>query len=108
MSKLEKFFADGFADQLNMMGQDCYIESKIKQSKTRPFKAVVTHKSGETEVEIGGLTYVVSAHALIPATRLLVKDLISNRLCTGDAEYLIISAVKDISQNFYSCDLVKL
>lgn len=108
MSKLSKFFADGFKDQLDMMGEKCTVENKIKRTITDPFMAVITQKQGETEVEIGGLTYVVSAHALIPST-LTVKDLISNRLHDSQGhEFLIVSAVKDISQNFYSCDLVRI
>ena len=108
MSKLSNFFAEGFKDQLDMMGEKCTVENKIKRTTSEPFMAVITQKQGETEVEIGGLTYVVSAHALIPST-LNVKDLISNRLRNSEGqEFLIVSAVKDISQNFFSCDLVKV
>ena len=107
MSKLSKFFAEGFKDQLAMQGEACTVENKIKRTTSEVFYAVVTQKTGETEVEIGEITYTVSAHALIPST-FTIKELISNRLKTADNEFIIVSAVKDISQDFYSCDLVRI
>lgn len=107
MSKLSKFFADGFKDQLAMQGEMCVIENKIKRTTSESFSAVITQKTGETEVEIGEITYTVTAHALIP-NKFSVKELISNRLKSIDAEFIIVSAVKDISQDFYSCDLVRI
>lgn len=104
---LKKFFEQGLNDQIAIMGEVCTIQDKIHQTETNEFKAVVTARQGETEVEIGAITYTINAHALIPAS-IGQEQIIGNRLMTKDGEFLICSAVKSVSDAAYSCDLVKI
>lgn len=104
---LKKFFQEGYNDQLAVMGEVCKIKNNIKQTETNEFKAVITTKDGKLEVEIGAVTYLVDSHALIPAS-FGQEQIVGNRLMTKDAEYIITSAVKSLSDAAYSCDLVKV
>lgn len=104
---MKKFFETALNDQIAIMGEVCTIQDKIHQTETNEFKAVVTARQGETEVEIGAITYTINAHALIPAS-IGQEQIIGNRLKTKDGEFLICSAVKSSSDAAYSCDLVKI
>lgn len=104
MNKLEQFFAQGFNDQLLTAGSPCSLTVK---GKTHNFNAVLTQKSGDLEVEIGGSSYIVNAGVLIP-NNFSAKDLISSVICFGSDKYFIASAIKDPFQPFLSCDLVKI
>lgn len=104
---LKKFFEQGLNDQIKTMGEVCTIQDKINQTETAQFKAIVTEKQGETEVEIGAITYTANAHALIPAS-IGQEQIIGNRLKTKDGEFIICTAVKSSSDAAYSCELVKI
>lgn len=104
---MKKFFEQGFNDQLEIMGEVCKIKNKVKQTETPEFKAVITEKQGETEVEVGAITYLVNSHALIPAS-FSQTEILGNRLLTKEGEFLIVTAVKSISDAAYSCELVKI
>lgn len=104
---LKKFFEQGLNDQIATMGEVCTIQDKIKHTETEQFKAIVTEKQGETEIEVGAMTYTANAHALIPAS--IGQDkILGNRLKTKDGEFLICTAVKSSSDAAYSCELVKI
>jgi len=104
---LKKFFEQGLNDQIATMGEVCTIQDKIKHTETEKFKAIITEKQGETEIEVGAMTYTVNAHALIPAS-IGQADILGNRLKTKEGEFLICTAVKSTSDAAYSCDLVKI
>lgn len=104
---LKKFFEQGLNDQIATMGEVCTIQDKIKHTETEKFKAIITEKQGETEIEVGAMTYTVNAHALIPAS-IGQGDILGNRLKTKEGEFLICTAVKSTSDAAYSCDLVKI
>lgn len=104
MNKLEQFFTQGFNDQLITAGSPCTLTIK---GKAHNFTGVLTQKSGDLEVEIGGATYIVNANVLIP-NKFITKELISSVITFGNEKYFIASAVKDPFQPFLSCDLVKI
>lgn len=96
----------GLQDQLDIMGQSCIISNAITGATTPAFTAIVTARNGKTEVEISGITYTVTGHALIPATATLPK--IGERLETEGELWLIVSVVKSATDPAYSCELVRL
>ena len=104
---LKKFFKDALEDQLKIMGEDCTICDKIHQTETESFKAIITTKNSEMEVEIGSITYNIDAHALIPES-VGQEKITGNRLKTKNGEYIITSAVKSVNEAAFSCDLVKI
>jgi hypothetical protein len=102
MNALQKFFQDGLADQLLTAGElVTLINPKSKEATS--FNAVITQTNGETTVEIGGITYAVTAHILIPYDYTpTVGNLIKHR---GN-EYKIITAVRSPFDAAYSCSLL--
>ena len=104
MNEIQKFFAQGFNDQLKTMGSPCVLVAKGKHTN---FNAVVVQKAGDTEVELSGALYVVTGAALIPST-FTVKELISNILECDGSRYIIVSAVKDPFNDFWACDLTRI
>ena len=104
MNQIERFFAQGFSDQIKVMGSPCVLVSKGKRTN---FKAVVIQKMGDTEVELSGALYVVTGAALIPST-FTIKELVSNILECDGSRYIIVSAVKDPFNDFWSCDLTRI
>lgn len=104
---LKKFFEQALNDQIKTQGEECTIHDKIKHTETDKFKAIITEKNGETEIEVGAITYTVNAHALIPAS-IGQADILGNRLKTKEGEFLICTAVKSACDAAYSCDLVKI
>lgn len=105
---LKKFFKDALKDQIKIMGEECTLCNKIKQTESDPFTAIVTNKSSEITVEIGSIVYNISGHAIIPDSIGQEKELTGNRLKTKHGEYIITSVVKSINEAAYSCDLVKI
>lgn len=105
---LKKFFESGFSDQLQICGEVCKIKNRIKQTETEEFKAVITEKSGELQVEVGQMIYTIDAHALIPESVGQEQIVVGNRLCTKEGEYMISTATKSICEPFIACDLVKI
>ena len=64
MNALQKFFQDGYNEQVKTAGDTItIINPKTKEQTTT--LGVLTETSGETTVEIGEVVFVVSAHLLI-------------------------------------------
>lgn len=104
---LKEFLADGVADQVAMMGSKCVILDNLKGTSTPSFQAVVTSRDGSTEVEVGGITYTISGHALIPSNQGILPK-VGNRLEVDNQAWLIVSVVKSALDAAYSCDLVRV
>lgn len=104
---LKEFLTQGIADQVVIMGQDCVLCDTLKGTTTPSFQAVVTSRDGQTEVEVGGITYSVTGHALIPATNGITPK-IGNRLETEGETWLLVSAVKSSNDAAFSCDMVRV
>lgn len=104
---LKEFLTVGVADQIAVMGQDCVLYDTLKGTTTPSFQAVVTSRDGQTEVEVGGITYSVTGHALIPATNGITPKT-GNRLETEGETWLLVSAVKSSNDAAFSCDMVRL
>lgn len=104
---LKEFLTEGVADQIAVMGQDCVLYDTLKGTTTPSFQAVVTSRDGQTEVEVGGITYSVTGHALIPATNGITPK-IGNRLETEGETWLLVSAVKSSNDAAFSCDMVRV
>lgn len=104
MNALQKFFQEGFADQLLTAGEPItLVNPKTKESTS--LNAVVTENSGNTTVEIGSVLYQVDAHVLIPAD---YNPTIGHIVRTTSADYKIISKVKSAYEAAYSCNLIKI
>ena len=104
---LKEVLTQGIADQVVIMGQDCVLYDTLKGTTTPSFQAVVTSRDGQTEVEVSGITYSVTGHALIPATSGITPK-IGNRLETEGETWLLVSAVKSSNDAAFSCDMVRL
>ena len=64
MNALQKFFQDGYNEQVKTAGDTItLINPKTKEQTTT--LGVLAETSGETTVEIGEVVFVVSAHLLI-------------------------------------------
>lgn len=108
MSKLLKeFLNDGLVDQIAVMGQDCVLHDTLKGTATPSFQAVVTSRDGQTEVEVSGITYTISGHALIPSDKGIIPK-VGNRLETEGETWLLVSVIKSALDAAYSCDLVRV
>lgn len=104
---LKEFLADGVADQVAIMGSQCVMTDNLKGTSTPSFQAVVTSRDGSTEVEVGGITYTISGHALIPSNQGILPK-VGNRLEVEGEVWLIVSVVKSTLDAAYSCDLVRV
>ena len=104
---LKEFLADGVADQVAIMGSQCVISDNLKGTISPSFQAVVTSRDGSTEVEVGGITYTISGHALIPSNQGILPQ-VGNRLEVDNEAWLIVSVVKSSLDGAYSCDLVRI
>lgn len=104
MNALQKFFQEGFTDQLTTAGElITLVNPKTKEST--PLNAVVTENSGNTSVEIGSVLYQVDAHVLIPAD---YNPTIGHIVKTAYTDYKIISKVKSTYEAAWSCNLIKI
>lgn len=104
---LKEFFSDGVKDQITVMGQECKLNDVIKGYTSPSFYAIITSKDGLTEVEVGGITYNISGHALIPSNTNIIPK-IGNRLESEGEVWLIVSSIKSSTEAAYSCDLVRI
>lgn len=104
---LREFLQAGVADQLLMMGQPCVIVDSLKGTTTPSFQAVVTSRDGQTEVEVSGITYTITGHALIPDDCPIIPK-VGNRLESEGETWLIVNSVKSRLDAAYSCDLVRI
>ena len=107
MTEIQKFFSQGVADQIKIMGSVAQIKSMPKGTLSKKFSAVVTSRDGSLQVDFGGALYTVSAHALIPTSENVIPK-VSDQLISDGEEFMIISVVRSIIDKAYSCDLVKI
>lgn len=78
-----------------------------KGTDSKEFTAVVTSRDGSLQVDYGGALYSVTAHALIPVN-VGVTPKVSDHLLSDGEEYFIVSVVRSVMDEAYSCDLVKI
>ena len=104
---LREFLEAGIADQILVMGQPCKLADTLNGTISPSFQAVVTSRDGQTEVELGGITYTISGQALIPDA-CPSQPKVGNRLETDKEVWLIVSVVKSTLDAAYSCDLVRI
>lgn len=104
---LKEFFTQGVEDQLLLMGQECKITDNLKSTTTANFQAIITSRDGSTEVEVSGITYSITGHALIPAN-LGIYPKVGQRIDSEGELWLIVSVVKSALEAAYSCDLVRV
>lgn len=104
MNKLQKFFQDGYNEQVKTAGDTItIINPKTKETST--CSAVLTENNGDTTAEIGDVLYTVSAHILIPQS-ITVK--VGFVVKCQNFEYKVISCVKSPYEPFYSVQLIKI
>lgn len=104
---LKEFLTEGVADQIAVMGQDCVLQDTLKGTTSPSFQAVVTSRDGQTEVEVGGITYSISGHALIPSNQAITPK-VGQRLETEGETWLLVSVIKSALDSAFSCDLVRV
>lgn len=107
MSLIEDFFAQGVADQVSVMGSPVKLKSMPKGTLSKEFKAILTSRSGDLQLEVGGALYTVTAHVLIPTSANIIPK-VSDQIISGEDEYVIITVVRSVIDKAFSCDLVKI
>lgn len=107
MNQIEKFFAQGVADQLNVMGSSIKLVQMPDNVESKAITAVITSRDGTLQLEFGGALYTVSAHVLIP-TSANITPKVADQVISGDERFFIASVVRSVIDRAYSCDLVKI
>lgn len=105
MSKLYDFFRAGIIDQLSTAGESCtYRKGDFSQS----INAVITEQNGDLALELGGMLYTVNGHALIADNAGFKPAPGASLQTNGGAKYLLITAIKSITDAAYSCTLHRI
>lgn len=104
MSELEKFFREGFADQLLTAGSAVTVTYK---GKSTDVTAVVEQNRGNLQIELGGALYTADANVLLPDTFEL-NELISATVECKGVKYFITAAVKDPFGCCWNCALTRI